>query len=82
MWWLIRWRQRVAIARALIDDPLVIIGEAPTGNLDSKNTKVVFETFMPLTREKNQNIITVTPDDDFAMNCDRVIELSDGSLIT
>jgi lipoprotein-releasing system ATP-binding protein len=37
---------------------------------------------MPLTREKNQNIITVTHDGDFAMNCDRVIELSDGRLIT
>jgi lipoprotein-releasing system ATP-binding protein len=74
-------QQRVAIARALINDPIVIMGDEPTGNLDSKNTKIVFEIFKQLTRENGQTIITVTHDDDFALNCDRVIELSDGNLL-
>jgi lipoprotein-releasing system ATP-binding protein len=74
-------QQRVAIARALINDPSIIMGDEPTGNLDSKNTKVVFDIFKQLTRERGQTLITVTHDDDFAANCDRVIELSDGELI-
>lgn len=74
-------QQRVAIARALINDPLIIMGDEPTGNLDSKNTGVVFDIFKELTRERGQTIITVTHDDDFAANCDRVIELSDGILL-
>lgn len=74
-------QQRVAIARALINDPSIIMGDEPTGNLDSKNTKVVFDIFKQLTRERGQTLITVTHDDDFAANCDRVIELSDGELL-
>jgi len=74
-------QQRVAIARALINDPSVIMGDEPTGNLDSKNTKVVFDIFKQLARENKQTIIAVTHDDDFAKNSDRVIELSDGNLI-
>lgn len=74
-------QQRVAIARALVNDPLIIMGDEPTGNLDSRNTRVVFDIFKELTRERGQTIITVTHDDDFAANCDRVIELSDGLLL-
>ena len=74
-------QQRVAIARALINNPSVIMGDEPTGNLDSKNTRVVFDIFKQLTREKGQTIIAVTHDDDFALNSDRVIELSDGALL-
>lgn len=74
-------QQRVAIARALINDPGIIMGDEPTGNLDSKNTKIVFDIFRQLAAECGQTIITVTHDDDFAANCDRVIELSDGELI-
>lgn len=74
-------QQRVAIARALINDPTVIMGDEPTGNLDSKNTKAVFDIFKALCREKGQTIIAVTHDDDFAANCDRIIELQDGALL-
>jgi lipoprotein-releasing system ATP-binding protein len=74
-------QQRVAIARALINNPSVIMGDEPTGNLDSKNTKVVFDIFKQLTRDRGQTIIAVTHDDDFALNSDRVIELSDGNLL-
>jgi lipoprotein-releasing system ATP-binding protein len=57
------------------------MGDEPTGNLDSKNTKIVFDIFKQLAREKGQTIITVTHDDDFAANSDRIIELQDGELL-
>lgn len=74
-------QQRVAIARALINRPTVIMGDEPTGNLDSKNTNVVFDILKELAQDGKQTIITVTHDDDFAKNCDRIIELSDGRLV-
>ncbi|MEM6893208.1 MAG: ABC transporter ATP-binding protein [Bacteroidota bacterium] len=74
-------QQRVAIARALINEPTVIMGDEPTGNLDSKNTGIVFGILKELAQEKKQTIIIVTHDDDFAKNSDRIIELSDGVLI-
>lgn len=74
-------QQRVAIARALINDPAIIMGDEPTGNLDSKNTKTVFNIFRQLARERHQTIIAVTHDDEFAANCDRIIEMVDGRII-
>lgn len=74
-------QQRVAIARALINDPLIIMGDEPTGNLDSKNTQIVFDIFKQLTREQNQTIIAVTHDNDFAKASDRTIELMDGKIV-
>lgn len=74
-------QQRVAIARALINDPAIIMGDEPTGNLDSKNTKIVFDIFRELAKERGQTIIAVTHDDEFAANCDRIIEMADGKII-
>jgi lipoprotein-releasing system ATP-binding protein len=74
-------QQRVAIARALINDPSIIMGDEPTGNLDSQNTQVVFDIFRRLTRELGQTIITVTHDPEFAANSDRIVEMSDGQII-
>lgn len=74
-------QQRVAIARALINDPLLIMGDEPTGNLDSINSKIVFDIFKKLTRDLGQTIITVTHDDDFAAKTDRIIEMKDGKII-
>ena len=71
-------QQRVAIARALINDPTIIMGDEPTGNLDSKNTGIVFDLFQKLTKELGQTIITVTHDEDFAKRSDRIIEMADG----
>lgn len=71
-------QQRVAIARALINDPAIIMGDEPTGNLDSKNSKIVFDIFRQLARERGQTIIAVTHDDEFAANSDRIIEMVDG----
>lgn len=74
-------QQRVAIARALINDPLMIMCDEPTGNLDSKNTTIVFDIFKELTSQFDQTIIAVTHDDEFARNCDRIIEMKDGEIM-
>ena len=74
-------QQRVAIARALINDPLLIMGDEPTGNLDTKNTQIVFDIFKELTQQYNQTIIAVTHDKEFAQNSDRMIVMQDGEII-
>ncbi len=74
-------QQRVAIARALINDPLLIMGDEPTGNLDSKNTNIVFDIFQELTQNYGQTIIAVTHDNDFAKKSDRIIEMKDGLIV-
>ena len=74
-------QQRVAIARALINDPDIIMGDEPTGNLDSYNTKLVFDIFQELTHTYKQTIIAVTHDDEFAKKSDRVVEMSDGRIV-
>jgi lipoprotein-releasing system ATP-binding protein len=74
-------QQRIAIARALINDPKIIMCDEPTGNLDSKNTAIVLETFKQISKEFNQTIIAVTHDEDFAKASDRTIEMQDGKII-
>lgn len=74
-------QQRVAIARALINDPAIIMGDEPTGNLDKANTDTVFAIFRELAETMGQTIIAVTHDPDFANNSDRIIEMSDGQII-
>jgi lipoprotein-releasing system ATP-binding protein len=73
-------QQRVAIARALINEPAIIMGDEPTGNLDSKNTGIVFDLFQKLAKDFGQTIITVTHDEDFARRSDRIIEMADGEI--
>ncbi len=74
-------KQRVAIARALINNPLIIMGDEPTGNLDKKNSDIVFDIFKELVEENNQTILVVTHDPDFAERTDRIIEMSDGRVL-
>jgi lipoprotein-releasing system ATP-binding protein len=74
-------QQRVAIARALVNDPAIIMGDEPTGNLDKANSTKVFDIFRELARENHQTIITVTHDMDFAAGSDHVIEMQDGEII-
>lgn len=74
-------KQRVAIARALINDPLIIMGDEPTGNLDKKNSEIVFELFQKLAREFHQTLLIVTHDMEFAQATDRVIEMDDGRIV-
>ncbi|NRS88817.1 lipoprotein-releasing system ATP-binding protein [Flavobacterium sp. 7E] len=74
-------KQRVAIARALINDPLIIMGDEPTGNLDRKSGDVVFDIFKKLATDFNQTILIVTHDPDFAHKTDRIITMEDGKII-
>jgi len=74
-------QQRVAIARALINDPVIIMADEPTGNLDSANSKIVFDIFQDLSRNNGNTVITVTHDTDFARRADRIIEIADGEIV-
>ncbi len=74
-------KQRVAIARALINDPLIIMGDEPTGNLDKKNSEVVFDIFKELAAVYNQSLLIVTHDNEFAARTHRIIEMEDGNII-
>ncbi len=75
-------KQRVAIARALINDPLIIMGDEPTGNLDKKNSEIVFEIFKELAEVHHQTLLIVTHDQAFAHNTHRIIEMEDGRIIS
>jgi lipoprotein-releasing system ATP-binding protein len=75
-------KQRVAIARALINNPDIIMGDEPTGNLDSKNAQRVFDIFREITAEQKQSLLIVTHDQDFAAKTDRIIEMADGSIVS
>lgn len=75
-------KQRVAIARALINNPLIIMGDEPTGNLDKKNSDLVFDIFNQLTKEKNQTLLVVTHDNEFAKKTNRTIIMEDGKIIS
>jgi lipoprotein-releasing system ATP-binding protein len=74
-------KQRVAIARALINNPSIIMGDEPTGNLDSKNAGMVFDIFKELTTNFNTSLLIVTHDPEFASKTDRIIEMADGEII-
>jgi lipoprotein-releasing system ATP-binding protein len=74
-------KQRVAIARALINDPQIIMGDEPTGNLDKKNTEIVFDIFKQLSMEFHQTLLIVTHDPGFAAATNRIIEMEDGKII-
>jgi len=73
-------QQRVAIARALINDPLILLTDEPTGNLDSKTSEDIMNIFRELNR-LGKNIIMVTHNSDFKKYSSRNIHLSDGKLI-
>ena len=75
-------KQRVAIARALINDPAIIMGDEPTGNLDSHNSQNVMNIFKDLSAERNLSLLVVTHDHDFADKTDRIIEMGDGTIIS
>jgi lipoprotein-releasing system ATP-binding protein len=74
-------KQRVAIARALINDPLIIMGDEPTGNLDKKNSQLVFDIFTRLSQSFSQTLLVVTHDPEFAAGTHRIIEMEDGRII-
>jgi lipoprotein-releasing system ATP-binding protein len=74
-------KQRVAIARALINDPDIIMGDEPTGNLDKKNSDLVFDIFQRLSKDSKQTMLIVTHDQEFAKKTHRIIEMEDGRIV-
>ena len=74
-------KQRVAIARALINDPDIIMGDEPTGNLDKKNREIVFDIFKRLAYEYHQTLLIVTHDQELTEISNRSIEMEDGKII-
>jgi len=74
-------RQRVAIARALANDPLIILADEPTGNLDTKNGRIVFDIFKRLVEVNGQAVITVTHDPQLSALTQRQIRLVDGQIV-
>jgi lipoprotein-releasing system ATP-binding protein len=75
-------KQRVAIARALINNPTILMGDEPTGNLDSHNSENVFSIFKRLKEEQGLSLLIVTHDEDFARRTDRIIQMEDGRIIS
>ena len=73
-------KQRTAVARSLINQPLIILADEPTGNLDSKSSRTVIESFQNAQKQMNATIFMVTHDSFSASFCDRVILLKDGQI--
>ena len=71
-------QQRAAIARSLINEPKLILGDEPTGNLDSDTTKTIFSLLKDINKELNTTFILITHDQKVAQETDRVIEIQDG----
>ena len=74
-------QQRVAIARALANDPPILVGDEPTGSLDSKTADSVFQLFEELVYKQNKTIFMVTHDNDLADRVSKVVTVSDGQII-
>jgi putative ABC transport system ATP-binding protein len=73
--------QRVAIARALVHEPLLLVADEPTGNLDSENGQIILELLKNLNQKMGQTIVMATHSDEAAQFGDRVIKMKDGSVI-
>ena len=74
-------QQRVAIARALVNDPKIILGDEPTGNLDSVRAADVLELMRRFNRERGQTFVIVTHDPEVGAACDRIIRMRDGLVV-
>ena len=73
-------RQRAALARALINNPVLVLADEPTGNLDQKTGQRIVELLFALNREQGATLVLVTHDAELAAYCDRILELDDGRL--
>lgn len=73
-------QQRVAIARALILDPKIILADEPTGNLDSKNGKIILDLISELHKKDKKTIVMITHDKEIARKSQRVVTINDGKI--
>jgi putative ABC transport system ATP-binding protein len=74
-------RQRAAIARALVNNPSLILGDEPTGQLDQKNTQIVIDQLRDIAKQ-GYTVILVTHEDEIGQACDRIIRIRDGQVIS
>ncbi len=73
-------QQRVALVRALANDPLLVLADEPTGNLDSKNGQAVYDLMRHLNRSTGKAFVLVTHDERFTVAADRVVRMADGRI--
>ena len=73
-------QQRVAVVRSLANDPALVLADEPTGNLDTRSGRVVFDLMRSLSRESGTTFVMVTHDDNFALEADRLIRIRDGRI--
>ncbi|WP_299488613.1 ABC transporter ATP-binding protein [Acaryochloris sp. IP29b_bin.137] len=74
-------QQRVAIARALVHDPMLVLADEPTGNLDEETGKIVLDLLLELTRSAQKTLIMATHNPEIAQLADRVVRMLDGHLV-
>jgi len=74
-------QQRVAIARALANEPAIILADEPTGNLDHRNSGLVFDLLTRLAKENGQAVVLVTHNPDIANRCDEIRPMRDGEFV-
>jgi len=75
-------QQRVALARALINKPAIVLADEPTGNLDSKNSKIVLGMLRQTNRDLGQTVLMITHNPEAASYADRIIHMRDGQIVS